>query len=332
MPDGYDFSEDDEVLDEQRRGYKDPVNWSNLDEKAIASTLGGLNSKVTACALAVERVCSENDCIKVRDMLDDLKADLYGSGWLSDFYETNKSVFSKVEGNNRPEYYRELSPEDKKKFDAGLQYFRDVAYFQKLRLSMYEIIERLKLVEGFKIDQLAFNLDKAGYNADFYRKIDADVENITSTLNMPWDLLERAASRSKQFLESNRGKLPASELEKRYRDQRLADYRKLVDSVGLSRVISQRGIAVFAQIAVLIDARRDAQTVVSRLDHLRQDPSHSAIRAVNDDIHGMRLSFLRRAGPAPPSARAASASALPPSWSGAGAHSFRTSPAPPSPP
>ena len=252
MPNGYDFSDDDDILDEQRRGYKDPVDWSNLDEKAIASTLGGLNSKVTACALAVSRVCSENDCIKVRDMLNNLKADLYGAGWLSDFYETNKSVFSKVEGNNRPEYYRELSPEDKKKFDANLQYFRDVAHFQKLRLSMYEILEHLKLVEGFKIDQLAFNLDKAGYNANFYRKIDEDVGIITATLNIPWDKLERVASRSEQFLESNRGKLPKSELEKRYREERLADYRKFVGSVGLSNFLVERS----GGLAYSVDPRR----------------------------------------------------------------------------
>ena len=254
MPNGYDFSDDDDILDEQSKGYQSPVDWSNLNEKAIASALGSLNSKVTACALAISRVFGENDCIRTKDTLNTLlKTDLGQQGWLVTFYETNKGVFSKVNGEGRPEYYSKFSSEEKNKFDTALQYFRDVVYLLQIRASIHQMcVAHFRLVEGFKIDKLAGNLDKAGYNADFYRKINDDVGLITGVLNISWDKLERVASRSEQFLESNRGKLPTSELEKRYRDQRLADYRKFVDISGLSHFLVERS----GGLAFSVDPRR----------------------------------------------------------------------------
>ena len=48
MPDGYDFTDDESVLEEQREYAKRSDEWINLDEKAMASELATLNSRVTA--------------------------------------------------------------------------------------------------------------------------------------------------------------------------------------------------------------------------------------------------------------------------------------------
>ena len=53
---GYDFSDDEEVLREQREDAKRAEEWDSLDEKEMAGELNVLNSKVSACALQVSRM------------------------------------------------------------------------------------------------------------------------------------------------------------------------------------------------------------------------------------------------------------------------------------
>lgn len=232
MPDGYDFSEDEEVLQEQR----DAAKWGGATEKEMAGELGSLNTRVSACALQLSRMISDNDYTKTKDMLDALLSkDLGTGGWLYAFYSTNTDAFSKyIFSEERPNWYKELKPEDKKQYETGLTFYRDVKYLLNIAWSLFNILRDLRLEAGFKLARVRFNFESADFDSTMYKKVDQDVRTISDFLNRDWGELERNVHSSKSFLEANLGKLPKRELERGYRAERLADFHSLVRSCGLS--------------------------------------------------------------------------------------------------
>lgn len=235
MPNGYDFSDDKDVLKEQRDAARNAEQWDRLDEKAMAGELGGLNTRVTACILQLKRMLSENDFTKTRDMLEALLLkDLSAEGWLSAFYNTNIDAFSKAaSGGSYPDWYKDLGAEDKKTYDSALLYYRDVGYLMKIRGALYALLRELKLAEGFRLMRIKDNFEAAGFDVNFYSKINTDVQRISDFLNRSWDEMERNTARSQKYLENNLQRRPKGELEKEYRAERLMEFQDMLKSTGL---------------------------------------------------------------------------------------------------
>ena len=238
---GFDFSDDEEVLAAQRDDAKAAEEWDNLDEKTMAGELNGLNSRVSACALQVSRMLTENDYTKTNDMLAALRIkDLSQEGWLFTFVSANADAFKGAAGNARPEFYNGLRPEEKKNYDAALRYYRDAGYLREAAASLYMTLLRLRLAEGFRLMRVKENFDSAGFDTNLYNKVNADVRSISDFLNRSWDELEKNAHWSKKYLEEQLSKLPKRELEKGYRAERLADFQSLVRSCGLLESFVER--------------------------------------------------------------------------------------------
>ena len=176
----------------------------------------------------------DNDYTKTKDMLDALCADLVG-GWLNAFYDTNKDTFLKyMSTKERPDWYKELTAQEKDWYETGLTYYRDVYYLREIALPLVVILKHLQLEAGFKLARVIDNFESAGFDSTMYKKVDEDVRTISDFLNRDWGELERNAHSSKSFLEANLSRLPKRELEKGYRAERLADFQSLVRSCGLS--------------------------------------------------------------------------------------------------
>ena len=234
MSNGYDFSDDEEVLKEQREYAKKADEWTCLDEKAMAAELGTLNSRVSACAKQINGIMEENDYTKTYDMLRSLVMhDLSAEGWLFTFYDTNKDYFSNVVGDSHPDWLKGSNPETIAKYDAALKYYRDVQQLLKIRASLYSVLMPLKLAEGFKLLRVRVNFDEAGFVVDFYNKVNTDIQRASDFLNQDWDQLEKNAHLSKNYIDANLGKGLGGELEKGYRARRLEDFQGLVSSWGL---------------------------------------------------------------------------------------------------
>ena len=74
MTDGFDFTEnEDEVLQEQREAARAAADWQNMTEKTLAGELNGLNTRVSACALQIQKMLPDNDYKKAKEKLDALK-------------------------------------------------------------------------------------------------------------------------------------------------------------------------------------------------------------------------------------------------------------------
>ncbi len=253
MPNGYDFSESEEVLEEQRDAARQAEQWDSLDEKAMSGELNGLNSRVSACALQLSRLLSDNDYVKTKDMLDALMLkDLSPEGWLYAFYTTNKDAFSKASGTARPDWYGGLKPEEKKKYDAGLRFYGDVKYLLDVGTSLYGLLQGLRLAEGFRLMRVKDNFDSAGFDEGLYKRVDADVKSVSDFLNRDWDELEKNSYFSKKYLEDHLSDLPRGELEKGYRAERLADFQSLVRSWGLLDSFVERPDGHYAAKAELL--------------------------------------------------------------------------------
>ena len=292
MPDGYDFTDDESVLEEQREYAKRSDEWINLDEKAMASELSTLNSRVTACILQLSRMITENDYTKTKDMLDELRTrDLGSDGWLSTFYNTNKDAFQKyLSGDSHPEWYDALKPEMKKTYDAGKKYYRDVKYLVPVGNSLNMLLLSLRLAEGFQLMRVKENFASAGFDADLYARINTGVKRISDFLHRDWGEMERNAHISRNFLDDNLGKFPGRELEKKYREKRLEDFQGLVYSYGLLdsfEELSDGHYAVRTELLVKTGVIDRYTYKVSQTDDLK-DPMQKTIndckRIIAEDV------------------------------------------------
>lgn len=244
---GYDFSDDEEVLREQREDAKRAEQWDCLNEKEMAGELNMLNSRVSNCALQVSRMMVDNDYSKTKDLLVALlMKDLGADGWLCSFYNTNKEAFSKAAPGSHPDWVSGLKPEEIKTYDAALTYFLDVQHLLKIRTSVYNMIQKLRLVDGFRLMRVKENFESAGFDVGLYNKVNTDVQRISDFLNRDWSELEKNSIISRRFLEDNLSRLPKGELEKRYRDERIADFQSLVRSSGLLDSFEERSNGAYS--------------------------------------------------------------------------------------
>ncbi len=228
---GYDFSDSEEVIIEQREAAEHADRWDYLDEKKMSGELNGLNSRVTACLLAIKRMMTENDFKKAKDRLDALLAqDLSPEGWIFAFREANKEYFSPEKS---AETKAGLSGSEKTRFETAETFYRDAGYLADIASAFVNIIRILPITEGFRLIRVKDNFDSAGFDEDLYKKIDANLQRITLLLNIDWSELDRFASNSAKFVEDNLGKFPRGELEKKYRAMRLEEYRRIINSFGL---------------------------------------------------------------------------------------------------
>ena len=250
---GYDFSDDEEVLREQREDAKRAEEWDSLDEKEMAGELNVLNSKVSACALQVSRMMADNDYTKTKDQLGALLIkDLGADGWICSFYNANKEVFGKSAPGTRPDWVNGLKPEEIKLFDAALKYYLDIKHLLTIRSSIYIMLQKLRLADGFRLMRVKENFESAGFDIGLYNRINADVQRISDFLNRSWSDLEKNAPYSGRFLEENLSKLPKGELEKRYRAERISDFQSLVRSCGLTDSFDERSDGAYSPKADLL--------------------------------------------------------------------------------
>ena len=233
MGSGYDFSDDDSVISEQRDAARMAEEWRNLNAKAISGELNGINNRVTVCILQLSKMISENDYKKTNDRLQALLfKDLGPDGWMWGFLKTNVEYFAE---NSRDKKRTGLSPDEQELFDTVCKYYDDVDHIMNAVADIFNLIRMLPLEEGFKIIRLKDNFDEAGFDSELYKRVDYELERISMFLNWSWEDLEKFAYSSREFLDNNIGKLGSRELDKQYRARRMADYQNLVLSHGLGK-------------------------------------------------------------------------------------------------
>ncbi len=234
MADGYDFTEDDEEINAQREDAKKEELWDNLSEKAMAGALNSLNSRVSACYKQLTMMIGENDYVKTKDMLDALvMKDLSTEGWLCTFYNINKDAFLHYNPKSKPTWYDALSAELKKTYDAGLVYYSDVKHLMVVGLSLYALIQHLRLEDGFRLIRVKDNFESAGFDVNLYKRINNDVARISNLINREWREIENSAQKARKFINDNLGKISSLELKKGYYAARIEDYRTIYRYSGL---------------------------------------------------------------------------------------------------
>ncbi len=232
MNDGYDFTLDDIEIQAQRDAAAIALEWDTLTEKDMAGEINGLNSRVTACALQMQKMLTENDYKKTNDMLKALMLkDLGAEGWLMSFYNANKEYFLETSNTGkRPDWVKQLRPDEQSTYDVVMKYFREVKQLLQVSTGMYMVMQILPLAEGFKLLRIKHNLDGTGLDESFYRKVDQEIKSVSDLLNKDLGELEAKAVKSKKFLEENISRLPKGELEKAYREERIKDFQEIVRS------------------------------------------------------------------------------------------------------
>lgn len=236
MGNGFDFTEnEDEVLQEQRDAAKAAEEWQNLTEKSIMGELNGLNSRVTTCALLVQRMLADNDYQKAKDRLQALaQKDLGFDGWLSSFCFTNQSAFADYcNGTARPDWYNTLSAEEKKNYEADLKYYKEAGFLLSVASSVAGLIQMVPLEEGFRLMRIKGNFEEAGFDKELYKRMDEEIRSASVLLNLDWSELESRTRKSKTFIDSNISSMTRLELEKGYRAARLEDFKQIIRTSSL---------------------------------------------------------------------------------------------------
>lgn len=226
---GFDFTEDEDALrEEQLKGYEQANLWENLTEKDITLEINGVNSRVTALVLDLERMIGDNDyekMIKRRDAV--CLNDLSHEGWIHTFHEMNRESFpnqAPAPANSKPSWYRSLPAEKQKAYDTAFAYHQDTMFLMNTCDVLYDLLMTIPLKDGFRILRLKENFEEAGFTKALYEKIDIDAAAVSEQLNQSFAEMEKNARRSQIFYDDNFGLLSVQSLDKGYREQRIKDY------------------------------------------------------------------------------------------------------------
>ena len=241
---GYDFTEnEDEELQAQRDDARAAQDWSNLTEKAVAGELNALNTRVSTVIKQLVWMISDNDYKKTKDLCDALVLrDLSPEGWMSTFVKTNKEAFLKnATDGRRPDWVNGLLQEEQKLWDALLPYYQDVKKLVEVSNSLYQILMKLPLEEGFRLMRIKDNFEAAGFDEGLYRKIDEEIKSVSDLLNRSWEDLEKeAAPGAQSYIDSHLSKVSRSELEKGYREIRTSIFQEIVRGTAIFQSLVER--------------------------------------------------------------------------------------------
>ena len=177
MGNGYDFSDDESVLEEQRDAARQAEEWTNLNEKKISGELNGINHRVSVCTKQLWIMISENDYKKANDRLQALLAkDLGPDGWMECFRKANGEYFA---FEKRAEMKKGLRPEEKEQYEAVCKFYEDTYYLLNASAEIYNLIRMVPLEEGFRIIRLKDNFEEAGFDEGLYKRVDSELEKIS---------------------------------------------------------------------------------------------------------------------------------------------------------
>lgn len=222
----FDGSEiDDQIADAEKW-----ARYELLSEDQLVAELNGVRSRIQACQTQLNQMIQLNECKKTKEMITNLCAqDLSLGGWPVKYVDHNKDMYGPyTSGNNRPNWYTDLTVEVKQTYELNLKYYKEIAYLREPCLAVNKlIIEMLAddmLGNGFRLRRLVKNFDESGISEKVYRNLEMDVDFISRRLNKNWDDLEDIAFRTAVPYYKQHNKESPEQAMKHYRQCRTNDY------------------------------------------------------------------------------------------------------------
>ncbi|MBQ1910431.1 MAG: hypothetical protein II174_02815 [Erysipelotrichaceae bacterium] len=239
------FTDEDaaRIIEEENKMLKAGEFWENLTEKGIEKELYALNTQCNIAAIGLKKLVKEGNYEEVENAIYNLfTRHLSPEGWLRSFHKTNSGVFPAAASDfTRPNWYVSLSPEQKKAYDAGLQYHHDSMWLLNACEDLRQVLLEFDLEGAYKILLLEKNMKEANMNKDYYKKIDSEVKDVSQLINMDWGKMEALAVRSEEFYKKNAGGMEKSALAKGYRQERYKDYHNIFSSYEVFGSMSEQG-------------------------------------------------------------------------------------------
>jgi|GEM_PF-1209302 len=301
---GFDFTTDDTELIAQEEAARASELWENLSDSEVQAEINGLNSRLTAFILQLQRMVNDNDYEKTAEMCKALYTkDLGPEGWLGKFYLSNQNSFAQYAGGSaRPSWYANLSADQKKTYDAVLAYYGDAAALQDLTGDTWGLLRALPLLGGFRIMRIKDNFEEAGFTKAVFDKIDADLRAISDQLSQDWAAMDRNAERSMMYYDANKDRLPVEKLSYEYFHERYKDYSDNLKKSPIAASLNDRGKGVFT-VRPDVEARMEVidtyTTRVSQSDNLEDSMKNILNRTkkiLSEDVPAAEKGCTTQAG------------------------------------
>ena len=244
----YTDEEIDQIVAEQDKMAKVGEFWENLNEKEIIKQINALNTQCNLVRLGLRNLVHEGNYEDVEQLVYNTYAkELSQEGWLRSFHRTNSNAFPAAASDyTRPTWYTSLSPEQKKSYDAGLEYHHDSMWLLNTCEELRQVLLEFDLEGAYKILLLEKNMREANMNKDYYKKIDREVKEVSELINMDWNRLEAKARISEDYYNRNIGNMSRSSLNSGYRQERFKDYREILSQYEVFGSLSSSGNGRFS--------------------------------------------------------------------------------------
>lgn len=245
MGEALNFTDEDaaRLAEEENKMLKAGEFWENLSEKEIERQLFSINTKCNIVAIGLKKLVDEGNYEDVEQAFYELYTkELSQEGWLRSFHKTNSGVFPAAASDyTRPSWYVSLSPEQKKSYDACLEYHHDSMWLLNTCEDLRQVLLEFDLEGAYKILLLKKNMIEANMNKDYYKKIDGEVKEVSELINLDWNKMESMASRSEDYYKRNAGSMERSALNNGYRQERIKDYKEIFSRYEVFGSMSDRG-------------------------------------------------------------------------------------------
>ncbi len=238
---------DDNTLDFTNDGGEhavDYASWENLDNNGFVDEFNAIRHQISDCIGLLDNMVENSDCKKTEDgMMALATGPISRNSWLYTYRSHNSEAFSKyTTGEARPSWYGGLDLKQKRQYDIGLRYYKDMIRLEEgmdaIAQMIIEIVSDETIRWDYRLLKIEYNLEDKGINENFYKTVELDARQVSDRINQSAYDLSRIATTAQAFYDQYYGKMSDSEFERRYHQARLKDYlddfrdRKLNESFG----------------------------------------------------------------------------------------------------
>lgn len=214
---------------------EDSVLWGHNDESTIKAELAGVQEHAANCTERLSKIIDNRDFTATDDMIKALcSGDLGPGGWITSYVVSNKDDFK------TPENQVMISGGDAviKAYAAGKKYFDDLRKLAGECEELNTLFSKFPLEGAY--DQITWveNFKKGGYDTSMMSRLNSEIKALDAQFSQKIsdipDKLSSAFYRSYQDKLIDGGEpMPADELKRKYREERIKDYQANVRSRGI---------------------------------------------------------------------------------------------------
>lgn len=226
MDDSIEFTGNEGSVD-----YNEGFGWESIKEADLSTEVANLTSKLGKVTKLLFRTVADNDYEACAQAFKDLwMNDLSVGGWVPTFCHLNKDPFGKLPENQRPSWWTQSTADMRKAYETSLRYYWDLNWLTDIFTDLSQCMMKFPLKDAFRFMRSVLNFDEAGFDREFYNKINQDMKDVAQLLRKSWDALESGASNSRRYYNDHFGKVARSDFDRPYVQARQRDYQLYVQS------------------------------------------------------------------------------------------------------